>query len=257
MSYLLYILLGIAPSIIWLSFYLRKDVHPEPKKLILKVFVLGMLAAILAAFIENLIFKGFYYIPLPFPILEIIYIFLGVALIEELLKYQAVDKKYVILKNGIIQDTECDEPTDLMIYMIVAALGFAALENILIFSLKNLPVLEIFLVASLRFIGATFLHALCSGAFGFFIALSFLQRKKRICFLTAGITIATLLHGIFNYSIIRIERSIMIENGQMVIVNFNSFLGSFFCLIAVLLGLSIFVAWAFKKLRNAKSICLS
>jgi len=257
MNYFFYILLGVTPSIIWLSFYLRKDVHPEPKKLILKVFILGIGAAGLACLIENLISNAFVKLNWAGPYAQILYIFLGVALVEETLKYMAVEKKYVIFKNGIIRDSECDEPTDLMIYMIISALGFAALENILIFSVKNMVFFETVLVASLRFIGATFLHALCSGTFGFFIALSFLKIKRRAYLLAAGLMISTLLHGLFNYSIMKIEQSMAIENGLIMIVNSNLFFISFLCLISLILGLAIFVGWAFKKLNKVKSVCLS
>lgn len=257
MSYLLYILLGIAPSMIWLSYYLRKDVHPEPKKLILKVFILGIGAAGLACLVENLISNSLVKLNWAGPYAQILYIFLGVALVEETLKYMAVEKKYVIFKNGIIRDSECDEPTDLMIYMIISALGFAALENILIFSVKNMVFFETVLVASLRFIGATFLHALCSGTFGFFIALSFLKPKKKLYLLAFGLIIATVLHGLFNYSIMKIEQSMAIQNGSIMINNSDLFLISILTPIAILLGLSLFVSLGFKKLRKIKSVCLS
>lgn len=259
MNYLLYIILGVAPSLIWLSFYLRKDAHPEPKKTILKIFFLGMGAAILAAIVEIVIRK---LILIGFPetnnlrfMVQVLYISWGVALIEEFLKYLPVENKYLIVKDGVLREPAFDEPLDLMLYMVIAGLGFAALENILIFFLKSMPFWETLLISSLRFIGATFLHALCSGTFGFFLALSFLNHQKRFYFFFIGLTIAVLLHGTFNYSIIKIEESLAVINGSTVIENSNLFALSFAALIITLAGLALFVGWGFKRLKKIKSVC--
>jgi len=117
MIYLLYFF-GFLPSIIWLLFYLQKDVHPESNKQILKVFFYGIIAGFCAILVEAM-FKE---VLLP---KSILYIFIGGAFVEEYLKYLVI--KFEILKNS-----ELDEPFDIMLYMIISALGFAALENILI-----------------------------------------------------------------------------------------------------------------------------
>ena len=52
MSYPLLIFFGLAPSIIWLLFYLRKDARPESNSQVLKIFGYGMLAVIPTALIE-------------------------------------------------------------------------------------------------------------------------------------------------------------------------------------------------------------
>ena len=56
MSYPFYIILGILPSLIWLAFYLKKDVHPEPKSEVLKIFFYGALVTIPAFFLEKGLF---------------------------------------------------------------------------------------------------------------------------------------------------------------------------------------------------------
>ena len=52
MPFSIYIIFGLAPSIIWLLFYLRKDSHPESNRMVLKIFFYGMLAALPAVFLE-------------------------------------------------------------------------------------------------------------------------------------------------------------------------------------------------------------
>ena len=225
MNYPIYIFFGLAPSIIWLLFFLRKDSHPESNSMILKIFLYGMLAAIPTALIE----LGFAEIIA----VEIIYIFLGIALTEEVFKYLVVRRK-------VLRDSEFDEPIDAMLYMIVAALGFAALENLLIlFPLsQSSQLFETFLLSLFRFVGATFLHALCSGLIGYFLALSCLKTKKRFQLRAAGITIAVFLHGIYDFSIMRLDGFL-----QYIIP------------VIVLISLAIFVSLGFKKVKRLKSIC--
>jgi len=260
MNHLIYILFGIAPSLIWLSFYLRKDVNPEPKKMILKVFSLGIGAGIIAIFIETFA-KNFVLNYFPIRLItsrtfnQVAILAWGAALIEEFSKYISVQKKYFVAKNGILSDAECDEPLDLMLYMIVAALGFAALENVLKLYSENLLLVEAFMISSFRFIGAVLLHALCSGTLGFFIAISFFKSQKKIYFVLLGLSIATLLHGAFNYSIIKIEESLAVINQSLVISNPILFFLSVITLLITLFGLGLFVSLGFEKLKGMANVC--
>jgi len=198
-SNLPYVFFGILPSIIWLQFYLRKDAQPEPKLMILKIFFYGLLATIPAIFLEIAIFDGIEKMNLPHLMALILEVFLGVALIEEFLKF-------LVVREKVLNDPEFDEPVDAMIYMIVAALGFAAGENFLVLFPLRAGVLETLIdISVLRFLGATFLHALCSAIIGFFIGLSFFEKEKRRKLITMGSVIAVFLHGLYNFSIIEIE----------------------------------------------------
>ncbi|MCG2809726.1 MAG: PrsW family glutamic-type intramembrane protease, partial [Candidatus Portnoybacteria bacterium] len=55
MHYFLYIFLGLLPSLIWLSFYLRKDQRPEPNSVVLKLFFWGILITPFAIVLELLL----------------------------------------------------------------------------------------------------------------------------------------------------------------------------------------------------------
>lgn len=226
MNYFLLIIFGFLPSVIWLLFYLRKDSHPEPKTMVLKIFFYGMLVAIPAACLEIAILKGFSYLPISFFLITVLNIFIGVALVEEIMKY-------LVVRQKVLKGPEFDEPVDAMIYMLIAALGFAAVENILIlFPLSHF--FEIFTVSAVRFLGATFLHALCSATVGYFLALRFFYKKPRK-FLIFGLWISTLLHGLYNFSIITVDGAL-----------------KFAIPIAILIGLAIFVSWGFQKLKILK-----
>src|SRR3989344_6067262 len=107
---------GILPSLLWLWFWVRQEEKgPEPKLLLAIVFFMGMIAVICVLPIQKFIqghvdSQGWRLV--------------GWASIEEIMKYLAV---IVILYKV----NEVDEPIDWPIYMITAALGFAALENAL------------------------------------------------------------------------------------------------------------------------------
>jgi RsiW-degrading membrane proteinase PrsW (M82 family) len=183
---------GIIPSLLWLWFWLKEDEgHPEPKGLLTVVFIMGMIAVIVVLpiqkFIQDHISSSEGQLILW-------------ASAEEILKYFAV--LIVLCKTN-----NADEPIDWPIYLITAALGFAALENML-FLLKIFPISAITTISlstgNLRFLGANLLHAVSSGIIGISIGISFYMSKwKRKIFLFVGFLIAISLHSTFNFFIIR------------------------------------------------------
>jgi len=89
-----------------------------------------------------------------------------------------------------------------MIYMMTAALGFAALENILfIFPVFHQGIAAGIEITTSRFFGANLLHALSSGIVGFFLARAFFSPRRHHA-IAFGVVIAALLHALFNYLII-------------------------------------------------------
>lgn len=233
MSYFLYIIFGVLPSFVWLVFYLQKDRHPESRQMILKIFSYGMLAALPAVLLELGVFQEFGDLKFSGTFLKLLNVFIGVALVEELLKY-------LVVRGKVIHHSEFDEPFDVMLYMIISALGFAASENILILASlgPNFLLGKTVSITIFRFIGATFLHTLCSGLLGYFVALSFCYIKNHWRFLTVGIILATLLHGLYNFSIIEVKGN-----------------AGFFIPLLILIGLTVFFTYGIKRLQKLKSVC--
>jgi protease PrsW len=197
--FLIAILFGLLPGFAWLVFYMSEDPHPEPKRLIAFTFMVGMAFGFFTVAIEE-VFNG---AVAHVGVVELsILSLLGLALIEELMKFAAAH-------FAISKSPDFDEPIDAMIYMIVAALGFATLENI--GAIANLPSASTQLIGplfpmiletiSFRFIGATLLHTLTSGIVGYYWARGIVLGKIGR-YLTVGIVIATILHAIFNYLIL-------------------------------------------------------
>ncbi len=202
LQYATYIGLGILPALIWLTFYLHEDAHPEPKAMIFQVFLLGMAIVPVVLQVEILYDK---FLSRFFPFLvanqqvSLISIFAGIAIIEEFFKF-------LVVKIRVFYDRNFDEPVDAMVYMIVSALGFAALENIIyLFRPGNEALLDGLNTALVRFVSATLLHALASGFVGYGIARSFFSTKKAPLLIVLGFFVAIMSHFLYNYLMSRVD----------------------------------------------------
>jgi RsiW-degrading membrane proteinase PrsW (M82 family) len=171
--------LGLAPSLFWLLLFLIEDSKkPEPVAMIAEVFSAGVIAGVVAAILEELAIR---YLTLSNWFgMNAAGEFLLFALIEEVVIFLAV---YMMVSKKRLRD----QHVAAMIYMITAALGFAALENVsYLISVGPTVALQ---TALIRSVGATLLHAVASGFIGFYWAEGKLWK---------GIIIATLIHFAFD-----------------------------------------------------------
>ena len=122
------------------------------------------------------------------------------AAIEEYLKYFAA-------KKAAFKRPTFDEPVDAPIYLITAALGFAAMENVLFLfkALDQTGIIAGLLTGNLRFLGATLLHTVTSALLGASIAFSFFHKEHRQRNVIGGLLLAIVLHTVFNFFIIKQE----------------------------------------------------
>ncbi|PIR42106.1 MAG: hypothetical protein COV30_00175 [Candidatus Yanofskybacteria bacterium CG10_big_fil_rev_8_21_14_0_10_37_15] len=181
--------LGLVPSLVWFSFFLKNDSRPEPKNLLAQTFLMGIIIAPIVLLLQ----LGFTQFASVFMIPQLnSYYYIWAAFAEEFLKFVAV--WFLILKNPSF-----DEPVDAMIYMIAAGLGFAAIENILVlFKTIEIGLSEAFSVWALRFVGSTLLHALASAIVGYFLAVSWFFQSHRKKLIVIGLALATVFHFTFN-----------------------------------------------------------
>jgi protease PrsW len=180
---------GILPSLLWLTFWLFEDrYHPEPKKYLFLTYVLGGLIVWPVLKLEQL---------------AMLYasgtmVLLCWAFIEE------AGKTFAAFLGGLLWPVY-DEPIDAVIYLVTAALGFAAVENTLfLMSSFDQGLAQVVVTGDLRFIGATLLHTLASATVGLALALSYTKsigtRRFMIFF---GVVLATTLHTLFNFFILK------------------------------------------------------
>lgn len=215
------IIASFLPSLLWLAYWLRRDIHPEPKVMVLRVFFYGMLVAIPILIIEVVYtclagfrcplsasedagtLQALYINPfLANPVFFVVF-FVGInAFIEEYFKYLAA-------RWGAFKRLEFDEPVDAMVYLIIAALGFATVENIFgsLGALGEKGIQGVFGLLVFRSGSAVLLHALSSGVIGFIIGLSMVKAKAinyllpRRFWVLMALLVGTLLHALYNYSV--------------------------------------------------------
>ncbi len=207
---------GILPTLFWLFYWLREDArHPEPARLIFLTFILGMFAVPIAGILERYvnifiandanirpsdIFFNSYFVAIIILILW--------SSVEEILKYLAAH-------FGGLSNRANNEALDPIIYMITAALGFAAAENVL-YILKEINNVGYFsssviMTGNFRFIGSTLLHTASSAIVGVFMAFSYYKNWIiKGWHLILGFICAISLHTIFNSFIIRQEEFTLI-----------------------------------------------
>jgi len=209
------IVIAFLPSFIWLALFLREDVHPEPNRMIIRTFVAGMLSTIPTIAVEaalNCVFRGCVFpgaapgttppfaspfLALPETIRDFLYLFFGIAIVEETMKFLAV-------RMSALKSREFDEPIDGLLYLIIAALGFAAVENAFTVTSQDVQAAGFFgsggilVILGARSLSATLLHTLASGIVGYFLAKSFFSKRPRHLLVTAGILVAALVHAAYN-----------------------------------------------------------
>ncbi len=238
---------GILPAGLWLWFWLKEDkARPEPKKLIGLVFALGAIS-VLPAFVLERLAKDIFFNETA-AVADSLLVSTGLVIvwviIEELVKFGAV-------ALAVFRNRDYDEPVDAMIYLVTAALGFAAVENSLYLLgdiRAGLDLATFTLTGNLRFIGATILHVASSGIFGFGLALGFYARgwRRRIAG-WGGLILAVGLHAFFNLSIINLSqvgRSAESEVG----------LGQIFQVFLLLWLAAILVILLFEKAKAIKKL---
>lgn len=183
------LLAGLLPSLIWIWFWIREDANSEPRGLLVATFLGGIIAVIAAIFAEQYIANLHLDSSLQYTLW---------AGIEEIFKFIAVA---VIALSADYND----EPIDAMVYCIVAALGFAALENtfFLLQPLAGGEIAQSIITGNMRFMGATLVHIVSSAVVGFGLGYVFYKGyiAKTIAIIV-GLSAAITLHSAFNLSII-------------------------------------------------------
>ena len=183
------VVLALVPAFIWLAFfYLQDRLEPEPKGYILGVFLLGALlaSAVGIPLVENLfrVSKWIYSDTLT----TILGSILVVGFIQEFLKYAAV-------RYSVFPSAEFDEATDGVIYATAAGLGYATVLNIQ-FVIANGGVA---LGSSvIRMVVVALAQASFAGITGYFLGRAKFEKKSWL-WLPAGITLAAVANGLFNW----------------------------------------------------------
>jgi protease PrsW len=177
-----YIFLSFLFPFLWISYFYKKDKHPEPIFWLIIAFLLGIFSAFISYYFQKNTVQF---------LKEDWQRYLIFAFIEEFFKF------FVILLF-IFPQKVFDEPVDAMIYMMFSALGFAFFENlVLVLSPTTNNVVATLIY---RFLGANLLHILASSLIGY--GYAFYVKTRRIFPFSVSFISGTFLHFLYNYLII-------------------------------------------------------
>ncbi len=195
MDQLILFTVSVLPVILIGLFIYKKDKNKEPLKLLIELFIGGILSCFLVLFISlilTLIFPIMGADPTTLNLFElIIYSFICVALVEEFCKW-------IFAYRSGFKSIQFDEIFDMIVYSVFVALGFACFENLCYVYMYGLG------TGISRAVLAVPGHA-CDGIFmGYYLGLaklSSINNRKDLSkkYLIYSILVPTILHGIYDY----------------------------------------------------------
>ena len=208
MIFLLVPILALLPALFWFYIFLREDrADPDPKKLIIKLFLLGAIAGVAAAILE---FASF--LILPTPLSDVVENFfadptpgllsptLVAFLILVVILFAAIEEvlKITVVKQFAFHHYHFRQVVDGAIFGISVSLGFATLENLGYFVETSTEgdFASLILVFFLRFFASTLLHVLTTGISGYYLGKAKFSRNKAAFW--QGLIAAILIHAAFN-----------------------------------------------------------
>lgn len=181
---LLVILFSLVPTIILVCLVLYTDKESkEPSKNIIICLLSGILTIAFASYMENLV--------MPYFSNNVILTYIW-AFIEEF-------SKIAIFFLFIFDNKYYDDIYDGVVYMMLIALSFAGLENIM-YAFSENTISNSISLALMRDFTTVPLHVICGILIGYFVSLGNFSKdkdKKYINFLFA-IILPSLVHGTFN-----------------------------------------------------------
>ena len=198
MQFLLIPVLGLAPGLFWL-WLIYREYHPEPKRLVIRTFLLGMAVVIPVALIETALILPYVFTHIAefrnFSIANINNLSLGESAYLSFVVAGFTEElfKFLVVRTTIYKSPYFDEPIDGLVYSSAAALGFASLENIeylLEFGWQT---------ALVRAPITTLAHVMFSALWGYPLALKKLKRKNSTILLWLGLLGAMAGHGLFDF----------------------------------------------------------
>lgn len=194
------IAVSLLPVIIIGIYIYSRDRNKESEKLIARLLLCGVLAALLTLVLSI----GLEKVSPTFRADEtvllgkdlFVYIFLKVALIEEFSKAVFV---YLVGWRSL----EFDETYDAIVYSALVALGFAAIENVLYVFSSNVGMLQ---RAALRAVTAVPCHAILGIVMGYLMSKARIAKTKGQSFkknnlIILSLLLPTLIHAIYNWLI--------------------------------------------------------
>ena len=183
----------VAPALFWTAYFYYKDrFQPEPLLKFGSAYLLGLAAAWGCLKLYDLLplaGSGLDPEALPLGGDRMSFLLVNLGVIGPLEEFA----KFVPFFLVTLRFREFDEKTDGIIYAAAVALGFASFENL--GYLAGLQGFELFG----RAVASPLTHAVFASVWGYLVGCACLKKKSLILPALAGILLAGLCHGLFNF----------------------------------------------------------
>jgi RsiW-degrading membrane proteinase PrsW (M82 family) len=192
------LVLAVAPSVaLFLFFYARYRYRREPFRLLGLTFLFGALA-LLPSYLTSLSLEVLTGWRPDTP--NLLHAALGALLIVGLVEESC---KFVVVRLYAFPKREFDEPYDGIMYSVMAALGFATVENVLYVVTRGAG------VGIMRAVLAVPCHAFDGVLMGYFLGLAkFARTSGRGYWLSAlGLGLAALAHGVYDFLVFSLDKA--------------------------------------------------
>ena len=202
-GFILSLIIAILPVYMIGKYFYNKDTIKEPKKLLKKLFLSGIISGLIVIFISTIIII---FIPNIANLDNknllslILYCFIFVATIEEI-------SKFIMIYHISFNNKEFDQAFDIILYSIYVGLGFACFENIIYILSSNSSIILSFV----RGITAIPAHTSFQIIMGYYLYLYKINHKKNN-YILLSIIIPILLHGTYDY--------ILLSNNHLLLLYF-------------------------------------
>jgi RsiW-degrading membrane proteinase PrsW (M82 family) len=198
------LVLAIAPSLaLFLFFYSRDRYRKEPLSTLLITFLLGAVAIVPAMVTSYCLEQLTGWRP---DTSNLLHAFIGALLIVGFVEEGC---KFIVVRFYAFHKREFDEPYDGIMYSVMAALGFATIENVLYVVTRGAS------AGFLRALLAVPCHAFAGVLMGYFLGLAKFARTDREGNWLSGLgfSLAVLAHGVYDFIIFSLDkRPLMLLN---------------------------------------------
>ncbi|MEB3102797.1 glutamic-type intramembrane protease PrsW [Ferviditalea candida] len=182
------ILAAVAPGIALLAyFYLKDKYDAEPIRMVIRMFLIGVLIVFPTMVIQRGFMLGLGADPL-------VISFLISGGIEEFFKWFII---FLLLYSHSV----FDEPYDGIVYAVAVALGFATLENVIYVLYYHSSFSELILRALLPVSG----HALFGVVMGYYLGIAKFAPRQGKKYLALSLALPILWHGSFDYILLKTD----------------------------------------------------
>lgn len=226
---------AVVPSLLLVWYFHKRDVYPEPPRVLWATFGLGVLTVFPVVLIELGIQVAVDQVPTPV-LRGALDAFLVAAFTEETFKL-------LVLLGYVWRHREFNEPMDGIVYGVVASLGFATFENVIYVFQSGIG------VAVMRALTAVPSHATEGAILGYFVGQAKFGRSGAALKILVGYIAVIVIHGLYDFPLLSWSAATEIAKANGVEAS-ESILLLLPCTVITLFAAVVWAWWLARRMRR-------